>query len=146
MKPVGAWFITFRLLCRVHCASALRDYLFLGDWLRVINHAPSPAGLPVSQRIAERDKSRPFYVANQITGNLFTYFNTDCQSFIIGLHFLQGTGIHAGAMSRLYSHTAWIVSLAGVCVPFKSPVKQTSIRDTVMVPSLLLNNRTGQTP
>ena len=54
----------------------------------------------------KRDKSRPFYVANQITGNLFTYFNTDCQSFIICLHFLQGTGIHAGAMSRLYSHTA----------------------------------------
>ena len=55
---------------------------------------------------AERDKSRPFYVANQITGNLFTYFNTDYQLFIICLHFLQGTGIHAGAMSRLYSHTA----------------------------------------
>ena len=54
----------------------------------------------------ERDKSRPFYVANQIIGNLFTNFNTDYQSFIICLHFLQGTGIHAGAMSRLYSHTA----------------------------------------
>ena len=26
----------------------------------VINHAPTPAGLPVSQRIAERDKSRLF--------------------------------------------------------------------------------------
>ena len=26
----------------------------------VINHAPTPAGLPVSQRIAERDKSRPY--------------------------------------------------------------------------------------
>ena len=58
------------------------------------------------QAEAERDKSRPFYVANQIIGNLFTYFNTDYQSFIICSHFLQGTGIHAGAMSRLYSHTA----------------------------------------
>ena len=28
----------------------------------VINHAPTPAGLPVSQRIAERDKSRPYAV------------------------------------------------------------------------------------
>ena len=26
----------------------------------VINHAPTPAGLPVPQRIAERDESRPY--------------------------------------------------------------------------------------
>ena len=38
----------------------LRDYLFLGDCLSVINHATKSAGLPVSQRIAERDKSRPY--------------------------------------------------------------------------------------
>ena len=26
----------------------------------MINHAPTPAGLPVSQMIAERDESRPY--------------------------------------------------------------------------------------
>ena len=62
--------------------------------------------MKLMQAEAERDKSRPFYVANQIIGNLFTYFNIDYQTFIICLHFLQGTGITAGAMSRLYSHTA----------------------------------------
>ena len=38
----------------------------------------------------ERDESRPFYVANQIIGKLFIYFNTDYQSFTIRLHFPLG--------------------------------------------------------
>ena len=35
-------------------------------------------------------QQRPFYVANQIIGKLFIYFNTDYQSFTIRLHFPLG--------------------------------------------------------